>query len=61
MEKNTKKEYEKARELRNLATHFRNMLNSIHEKDKQADELITAYNAVIEHAAAMMEFFGEGH
>lgn len=57
MEKNTKKEYEKARTLRDSATYFRNMLTNITEKDGNTENLIQAYNAVIEHAAELMEFY----
>ena len=49
--------YEKARTLRNVATDFRNMLNSINEKDTDTENLIKAYNAVIDHAAALMDFY----
>lgn len=64
MDKNTKREFEKAKTLRNLATHFRKLFEEKKTpediaKDKDLKAIINAYNAVIDSAAALMEFFAK--
>lgn len=64
MEKNTQEEYEKARDLRNVATHFRKLFEEKKTpeeiaKDEDLQALIKAYNAVINSAAELMEFYAK--
>lgn len=56
MDKNTKEEYEKARDLRNLATYFRKSLDTTTEQGKETEK---HFNAVISYAAELMEFFAK--
>lgn len=56
MDKNTREEYEKARDLRNLATYFRKSLDTTTEQGKETEK---HFNAVITYAAELMEFYAK--